>query len=178
MFHMSTPSPPYILRLPPAPDTLRRMSELLPFPTGGRRNLRLLLFVIILATAPLYCIGFVLWGVAPGAQPATATPTASATPRPGTATPTRTNTPFRSVIVTATRPLPPTPRQFRPPAQLPDTGQQPQQQPVAQPPPQDGTLPLNPPPVNPPPPDPPEAEGQATETSVPIQQFRDDEDDE
>ena len=94
------------------------MSELLPAPSGGRRNVRILLFVIILATAPLYCIGFVLWGVAPGAQPpATLTPALS--PRLGTATPTRTSTPFLRVIVTATRPLPPTPRQFQPPAQLP-----------------------------------------------------------
>lgn len=149
------------------------MSELLPFPSGGRRNLRLLLFVIILATAPLYCIGFVLWGVAPGAQSATATPTASATPRLSTATPTRTSTPFRSVIVTATRPLPPTPRQFRPPAQQPETGQQqPQQQPVAQPPP-DSALPVNPPPVVP-----AEPAAPVTETAVPIQQFSDEEDDE
>lgn len=149
------------------------MSELLPFPAGGRRNLRMLLFVIILATAPLYCIGFVLWGVAPGAQPAaTATPRPSATPRQSTATPTRTSTPFRSVIVTATRPLPPTPRQFRPPAQQPQTGQQPQQQPVVQPP-ADGALPVNPAPVQQPL-VPPDGEAQATETAVPIQQFSDD----
>jgi len=152
------------------------MSELLPFPSGGRRNLRLLLFVIILATAPLYCIGFVLWGVAPGAQPAsTATPTASATSRQSTATATRTNTPFRSVIVTATRPLPPTPRQFRPPAQQPQTGQQqPQQQPVAQPPP-DGALPVNPAPLQQPA-VPPDGEPQVTETAVPIQQFNEEDD--
>ncbi|MCY4526691.1 MAG: hypothetical protein OXB89_08785 [Anaerolineaceae bacterium] len=150
------------------------MSELLPFPAGGRRNLRMLLFVVILATAPLYCIGFVLWGVAPGAQPAaTATPRPSATLRLGTATATRTNTPFRSVIVTATRPLPPTPRQFRPPAQQPETGQQPQQQqqPDAQPQP-DSALPVVPAPVQQPVTRP---EPEVTETAVPIQ-FRDDDD--
>ncbi|MDE0610927.1 MAG: hypothetical protein OXH77_13580 [Anaerolineaceae bacterium] len=151
------------------------MSGLLPFPSGGRHNLRLLLFVIILATAPLYCIGFVLWGVAPGAQPAaTATPRASATLRLATATPTRTHTPFRSVIVTATRPLPPTPRQFRPPAQPPQTGQQPQpqpQQPVAQPP-LDSALPVVPPTAQQPV-APPVAGARVTETSVPIQQFND-----
>lgn len=93
------------------------MFELLPWPGDRRRTLRILLFVIILATTPLYCLGFVLWGVAPGARP-TVTATASATLRPATATPTRTPTPFRRVIVTSTRPLPPTPRQFRPPQQV------------------------------------------------------------
>ena len=101
------------------------MFNLLPWQGGRQRNLRILLFVIILATLPLYCLGFVLWGVAPGARPpATATP--SPTPRLNTATPTRTSTPYRRVIVTATRPLPPTPRQFRPPAQLPQTSEPPQ----------------------------------------------------
>ncbi len=149
------------------------MSELLPFPTGGRRNLRMLLFVVILATAPLYCIGFVLWGVAPGAQPAaTATLRPSATMRLNTATATRTSTPFRSVIVTATRPLPPTPRQFRPPVQQPETGQQPQQQqPDAQPQPE-SALPVVPAPVQQPVTRP---EPEVTETAVPIQ-FHDDDD--
>ncbi|MCE2490145.1 MAG: hypothetical protein J4G17_09250 [Anaerolineae bacterium] len=149
------------------------MSELLPFPTGGRRNLRMLLFVVILATAPLYCIGFVLWGVAPGAQPAaTATPRPSATLRLNTATATRTNTPFRSVIVTATRPLPPTPRQFRPPAQQPETGQQPQQQqPDTQP---DNVQPVIPIPVQQPVTG-PEPTPLVTETAVPIQFLEDDE---
>ena len=153
------------------------MSELLPMPSGGRRNLRLLLFVIILATAPLYCIGFVLWGVAPGARPpATATPTASPTPRPATLTPSRTSAPFRSVIVTATRPLPPTPRQFRPPA-----GQQPAQQPVPQPLPQpvqqpapENVQPALPLPVEPVDPEDGPAP-EVTATVVPIQQFDDDE---
>ena len=153
------------------------MSELLPMPSGGRRNLRLLLFVIILATAPLYCIGFVLWGVAPGASPpATATATASATLRPATVTPTHTSAPFRSVIVTATRPLPPTPRQFRPPVQ-----QRPEQQPVQQPQPQPvpqpgqgGAQPVLPVPVGPEDQQ-PDPTPVATPTVVPIQQFDDDE---
>ncbi len=153
------------------------MSELLPMPSGGRRNLRLLLFVIILATAPLYCIGFILWGVAPGARPpATATATASPTLRPATLTPTRTSAPFRSVIVTATRPLPPTPRQFRPPVQ-----QQPVQQPVQQPPPQpvpqpgqDGAPQPLPVPVGPADAE-PDTTPVVTPTVVPIQQFDDDE---
>lgn len=153
------------------------MSELLPMPSGGRRNLRLLLFVIILATAPLYCIGFVLWGVAPGASPpATATATASATMRPATVTPTHTSAPFRSVIVTATRPLPPTPRQFRPPVQ-----QQPEQQPNQQPLPQpvQQPAPENVQPALPVPVEPENPEGgptqEVTPTVVPIQQFDDDE---
>ncbi len=30
-----------------------------------RRNLRIILFVIILGTLPLYCLGFILWGTSP-----------------------------------------------------------------------------------------------------------------
>ncbi len=114
------------------------MSELLPWSSGGHRNLRVLFFVIIVATTPLYCLGFLLWGVAPGSRPpATLTPTL--TPLIGTATPTRTYTPFRRVLVTVTRPLPPTPRQFQPPVQQPAPQPQPVQ-PVVQPP-ADSSLP-------------------------------------
>lgn len=144
------------------------MSDLLPAPSGGRRNLRILLFVIILATTPLYCIGFVLWGVAPGAQPP-ATLTPALTPRPGTATPTRTSTPFRRVIVTATRPLLPTPRQFQPPAQLPE--QQQPLQPVVLPT-ADPSLPLLPAPAQQPgrqPVIPPGPTPLVTPTVVPVQ---------
>ena len=139
------------------------MSELLPWPSGGRRNLRVLLFVIILATTPLYCLGFLLWGVAPGSRPpATLTPTL--TPLFGTATPTRTYTPFRRVLVTVTRPLPPTPRQFQPPVQRP----QPQPvQPVVQPP-ADFSLPVVPAPAQQPVDQPTPTPG-ASPTVVPVQ---------
>ena len=139
------------------------MSELLPWPSGGRRNLRVLLLVIILATAPLYCLGFLLWGVAPGSRPpATLTPTL--TPLFGTATATRTYTPFRRVLVTVTRPLPPTPRQFQPPAQRP----QPQPvQPIVQPP-ADSSLPVVPAPVQQPVGQPTPTPG-ASPTVVPVQ---------
>lgn len=147
------------------------MSDLLPSPAGGRRNLRVLLFVIILATAPLYCIGFVLWGVAPGARPP-ATATASPTLRPATATsaPTRTSPPQRSVIVTVTRPLPPTPRQFRPPVQQPQPGQG--QQPAAQPQPDAAQPPA--PATSQPPATVAGPALPATETVVPVQPLDDD----
>ncbi len=139
------------------------MSELLPWPSGGRRNLRVLLFVIILATAPLYCLGFVLWGVAPGSRPpATLTPTL--TPLFGTATPTRTYTPFRRVLVTVTRPLPPTPRQFQPPVRQPQPVTQPEQ---AQPP-ADFSQPVLPAPVQQPVGQPTPTPG-ASPTVVPVQ---------
>ena len=139
------------------------MSELLPWPSGGRRNLRVLLLVIILATTPLYCLGFLLWGVAPGSRPpATLTPTL--TPLFGTATATPTYTPFRRVLVTVTRPLPPTPRQFQPPVQRP----QPQPvQPVVQPP-ADVSLPVVPAPVQQPVGQPTPTPG-ASPTVVPVQ---------
>ncbi len=142
------------------------MSELLPWPSGGRRNLRVLLLVIILATAPLYCLGFLLWGVAPGSRPpATLTPTL--TPLFGTATATPTYTPFRRVLVTVTRPLPPTPRQFQPPVQRPQPQPVQPVQPVVQPPP-DLSLPVVPAPVQQPVGQPTPTPG-ASPTVVPVQ---------
>ncbi len=42
-----------------------------------RRNLRIVLFAIILGTLPLYCLGFLLWGTAPNQN--ARTPTSAAT---------------------------------------------------------------------------------------------------
>ena len=87
-----------------------------------RRNLRIVLFVIILATLPFYCAGFLLWATAPqrgaSAQPlpggsvtATFTPLATSNILPS-------NTPFGLItaIPTSLSPLQPTPGQFIPPA--------------------------------------------------------------
>ncbi len=89
-----------------------------------RRNLRIVLFAIILITLPFYCVGIILWATAPagstpGAQPlpgsatATFTPLAAVTMLPsntpfGLITPIATSTPFGQ--------LQPTPGQFFPPA--------------------------------------------------------------
>jgi hypothetical protein len=89
-----------------------------------RRNLRIVLFAIILITLPFYCVGFFLWATAPqrgtpGVQPlpgsatATFTPLAANTLLPsntpfGLITPIATSTPFGA--------LQPTPGQFFPPA--------------------------------------------------------------
>jgi type VI secretion system secreted protein VgrG len=76
------------------------------------------LFVIILATLPFYCLGFVLWGAAPAA-PAAVPDTATPTLPPNTALPTNTPSPTTELLtfITATSisPLQPTPRQFFPP---------------------------------------------------------------
>jgi hypothetical protein len=42
-----------------------------------RRNLRIVLFAIILGTLPLYCLGFLLWGTAPRQNARTPTPLTS-----------------------------------------------------------------------------------------------------
>jgi len=89
-----------------------------------RRNLRIVLFVIILATLPFYCAGFLLWATAPQRGASALPPTnanASATFTPlATLTPLASNTPFGLItpIFTATSlsPLQPTPGQFFPPA--------------------------------------------------------------
>ena len=87
---------------------------------SGQRNLRVVLFIIILATLPFYCLGFVLWGAAPaniGGAGATSTPTLP----PVTRSPTITFTPSPTLgfgplaTVTSFSPLQPTPRQFFPP---------------------------------------------------------------
>src|SRR5262245_31799694 len=88
-----------------------------------RRNIRIILFIIILATMPFYFAGFLLWGTAPR-QNENALPTATFTPigREVTATITRTpsNTPL-FVTSTSGSPLGPTPLQFIPPTRLPAT---------------------------------------------------------
>jgi type VI secretion system secreted protein VgrG len=88
-----------------------------------RRNIRIILFIIILATLPFYCAGFLLWGTAPR-QNARNLPTATFTPigREVTATSTRRPTstpPF--VTRTSISPLGPTPFQFIPPTRIPPT---------------------------------------------------------
>lgn len=85
-----------------------------------RRNLQVVLFLIILATLPFYCAGFVLLGTAPGAR---ATPTA----RPTTpAALTRTIATSTRIAFPSLTPLPgggnnllPTPGQFFPTAVFP-----------------------------------------------------------
>jgi hypothetical protein len=88
-----------------------------------RRNLRIVLFAIILITLPFYCVGFFLWATAPAGS-------TSQQPLPGTATATFTplavasmlpsNTPFGLITPIATSTpfgqLQPTPGQFFPPA--------------------------------------------------------------
>jgi hypothetical protein len=86
-----------------------------------RRNLRIVLFVIILATLPFYCAGFLLWATAPQRGSAQPLPSGSVT---ATFTPLATsgilpsNTPFGLItaIPTSLNPLQPTPGQFIPPA--------------------------------------------------------------
>jgi hypothetical protein len=99
------------------------MSQFFESADGSRRNLRIALFAIILLTLPFYCIGFVLWSVAPqspGAALATRTPTLTLTPStlepsdtPGV---TLTLPPF--VTPTGVSPLLPTPIQFNTPGLL------------------------------------------------------------
>ena len=87
---------------------------------SGQRNLRVVLFIIILATLPFYCLGFVLWGAAP-AGVSSARATSTPTLPPVTRSPTLTFTPSPTIgfgpLFTATSlsPLQPTPRQFFPP---------------------------------------------------------------
>lgn len=88
-----------------------------------RRNLRIVLFAIILATLPCYCAGFLLWLTAPqqpGLRPPAAVGTATATFTP-LANIQATNTPFVVITplpltLTSFSPLQPTPGQFVPPA--------------------------------------------------------------
>jgi hypothetical protein len=80
-----------------------------------RRNLQVVLFLIILATLPFYCAGFVLLGTAPGVR---ATPTPLATTPPAL---TRTLATATRIAFPSITPLPgggggllPTPGQFFP----------------------------------------------------------------
>ncbi len=81
-----------------------------------QRNLRIVLFVIILATLPFYCAGILLLGTATQKAGASGTNTPTFTPIRRTQTPTvrPTNTPFAFGTVTALSPLVPTPGQFFP----------------------------------------------------------------
>lgn len=100
------------------------MAQFLSSVESGQRNLRVVLFIIILATLPFYCIGFVLWGAAP-VTPGSVFSTATATLPPVTQSPTMTFTPSPSpgfgplATVTSFSPLQPTPRQFLPPRTVP-----------------------------------------------------------
>jgi len=81
-----------------------------------RQNIRLVLFLIILATLPFYCVGFALWGFAP--QHSGNTPAPSSTVR-ATITPLATRTPGGLFPTQGTVPLANTPGQFVPPPVLP-----------------------------------------------------------
>lgn len=82
-----------------------------------RRNLRIVLFVIILATLPFYCAGILLWGTAPRA-PSAADLTATATFTPLPTIPSQTPIPsITPLSISATPfggPLLPTPGQYNP----------------------------------------------------------------
>jgi hypothetical protein len=94
------------------------MGQLFSSADGSQRNLRVALFVIILATLPFYCLGFILWGAAP-AVPSAIRTTVTATLPPNTSRPTLApsatsdNRPF--ITATSISPLQPTPIQFFPP---------------------------------------------------------------
>ncbi len=82
-----------------------------------QRNIRIILFVIILMTTPFYCVGFFLWGTArPGGTLGTPTPVLTNTPIGGDVTATSafpTVTPF-GLTPSLLSPLQPTPLQFIP----------------------------------------------------------------
>ena len=94
------------------------MGQLFASADGSQRNLRVILFVIILATLPFYCLGFILWGAAPQTLGLPGV-TATATLPPNTALPTTTASSTSELLpfITATSisPLQPTPLQFFPP---------------------------------------------------------------
>ncbi len=85
-----------------------------------RRNLQVVLFLIILATLPFYCAGFVLLGTAPGARATpTARPTTPAALTRTIATSTRVAFPSLTPLPGGGGNLPPTPGQFFPTAAFP-----------------------------------------------------------
>ena len=84
-----------------------------------RQNIRLVLFLIILATLPFYCVGFALWGFAP--QSSGSTPPPSSTVR-ATVTPLATRTPGGLFPTSGVATLMNTPGQFIPPPVLPTFG--------------------------------------------------------
>lgn len=86
-----------------------------------RQNIRLVLFLIILATLPFYCVGFALWGFAPQGG-SNRTPVPSSTIR-ATTTQLATRTPSGQFPTAGTFPtLVNTPGQFFPPPVLPTFG--------------------------------------------------------
>lgn len=95
------------------------MTQLFSSAESNQRNLRVVLFIIILATLPFYCLGFILWGAAPAPSAARGTPTPTGTLPPLTRTVTRFPSPTSGfgplATVTSFSPLQPTPRQFLPP---------------------------------------------------------------
>jgi hypothetical protein len=92
------------------------MENLISQAEKRRRNLRIVLFIIILATLPFYCAGFVLWGTAPatGTNNRFSTSTATFTPIGVIVTPSRTLEPSVTPLGTQLSPLLPTPIQFQP----------------------------------------------------------------
>jgi type VI secretion system secreted protein VgrG len=66
-----------------------------------RRNLRIVLFSIILGTLPLYCLGLLMWGTAPqrGRTPPPATTSIATLQTSATLAPTRTEVSFPTQIV-------------------------------------------------------------------------------
>ncbi len=89
-----------------------------------RRNLRISLFVIILGTLPLYCLGFLLWGTAP--QRIVRTPTPESITQPPTFTVSPTNVQFATLtpFPTVGFVVPPTSQPFQPPVIIPPTSVQ------------------------------------------------------
>lgn len=85
-----------------------------PAPDARRRNLRIVLFLVILATVPFYCVGFLL--ISLPQERLTPTPLATGTlpPAERTATSTLMPTSIPLVSVTPISPLLPTPGQFTP----------------------------------------------------------------
>ena len=82
-----------------------------------RRNLRIVLFVIILATLPFYCAGILLWGTAPRTPTAadlTATSTFTPLPTIPSQTPIPSITPLSMSATPFGGPLLPTPGQYNP----------------------------------------------------------------
>jgi type VI secretion system secreted protein VgrG len=94
------------------------MGQFLETAGSGQRNIRVILFVIILATLPFYCLGFILWGAAPAAVVApreTATATLPPNTRLPSSTPLPTSESLPFITATSISPLQPTPIQFFPP---------------------------------------------------------------
>ncbi len=89
-------------------------TPVIPPPAPRRRSLRIVLFLVILATVPFYCVGFLLISLPP--ERVTPTPQATGTLPPAgrTATPTLLPTSIPLQSVTPLSPLLPTPGQFNP----------------------------------------------------------------